>query len=102
MRSITYEAPEPTLGSATVTPVRLLLLALVVIGSLPLAGSGLPSGVVAVAAAADVCCSAEPETAVPRSEHALALPSRPLELTAASAPFTGEHVRLPFRPPIAS
>jgi len=108
-----------------VTSVRLLLLAFVVTDFLPTAGTSLLSGAVAVAAMASVgcveashhgddehaggslvhlcaCCSAEPETAVPRSGRTPLLPSSPHELAAASAPLTGEYVRLPFRPPMAS
>jgi hypothetical protein len=122
---ITGEVPAPQLGLSAVTPVRLLLLALVVTDLLVPAGMSLSSSAVAVAASEHVecaqpshdgddehargslvrlcvCCSAETETAAPRCEPTPRLPSEPHDLTAASAPITDEHVRLPFRPPMAA
>ena len=108
------------------TTVRLLLLALVVADLLVPAGMSLSSGgAIAVAASEDVecaqsshdgddehargsvvrlCvyCSAETETAAPRSEPTLRLPSEPHADAAVTAPITEEHVRLPFRPPMAA
>jgi hypothetical protein len=107
-----------------VTPVRLLLLALVVTDLLVPAGMSLSSGAVAVADHVDcasqtshdgdddhtrgalvrvcVCCSAEPETAAPRSEPTLQLPSEPHDVAVASGPITEAYIRLPFRPPMAA
>jgi hypothetical protein len=110
-----------------VTPVR-LLLALVVTDLLVPAGMSLSSGAVAAAAAAAdhvdcasqtshdgddehargalvrvcVCCSAEPDTAAPRSEPTLQLPSEPHDVAVASGPITEAYIRLPFRPPMAA
>jgi hypothetical protein len=111
-----------------VTPVRLLLVALVVTDLLVPAGMSLSSGAVAAAAAAAdhvdcasqtshdgddehargalvrvcVCCSAEPETAAPWSEPTLQLPSEPHDVAVASGPITEAYIRLPFRPPMAA
>ena len=107
------------------TPVRLLLLALVVPDLLVPAGMSLSSSAFAVAASEHVecaqpspggddehargsvvrlcvCCSAETETAAPRCEPTPRPPSEPHDLAAASVPITEEHARLPFRPPIAA
>ena len=87
------------------TTVRLLLLALVVTDLLVPAGMSLSSSAVAVAASEDAgcaCCSSETETAAPRSEPTLRLPSERRDVSAARAPITEEHVRLPFRPPMAA
>ena len=105
VRPITGDALAPTLGSSSVTTVRLLLLALVVTDLLVPASMSLSSSAVAVAASEDAgcaCCSFETETAAPRAEPTLRLPSEPHDVAAASAPITAEHVRLPFRPPMAA
>ncbi len=47
------------------------------------------------------CCLAEVETAPVRTELAVRLPATGYAFIANSGPVTNEHVRLPFRPPIA-
>jgi hypothetical protein len=116
----------PQLGSSSVTPVRLLLLALVSTDLLVPAGMSLSFRTVGVAAARHVdcasqashdgddehargsvvrlciCCSAETDTAAPRSEPMLRLPSQPHDVAVATAPIAEAHVRRVFRPPIAA
>lgn len=88
--------------------VRLLLLALVLSAVAPApvaaATSGEPSvGLSNTGDLVDSCDGefADPDEVTRPLEHVLAILSSARGFAAIVDPFTGEHVRLPFRPPIA-
>jgi hypothetical protein len=97
--------------------VRVLLLAIVVNGAVaPAVASAAPSAPAAGLASTGTednrdalcelagCCAgclADPEGAARPIEHVLPDLSSARGFAAISDPFTEEHVRLPFRPPIA-
>ena len=97
--------------------VRLLLLVIIVDGAVPLPVASAASSTPAAGLSASrdgghgsgprelvsfcACCLADPDEAARPLGHVLPNLCNAQGFAALSDPFTAEHVRLPFRPPIA-